>query len=297
MAQAQQLLQSQAMRGEKRGSRASRIEAGSQTRLDFRSTPKSNHEEKDSLEERWVRATRICDRPEPLEPETRHEIVEEASNGNTATLIESLEMDADDEEMDPQVMLRKLDSFLSQQASETREQEARDAAESKTRTGKAGALVDKLQQAINSNDLAINSALYQKFNRELTTKDKAKYKACSSDKERSAWRIEWAKRELEEMEACKQHIKEWKRVDETRGQYFTCDRIAVEYGFAVSPVRAVRSAGNYCRRAALLGGKWMRWCELSEQWLFLFLSQEFREQLNESWQMFEVSTAQVKAPL
>eukprot|EP00969_Alexandrium_andersonii_P285251 12610102-Alexandrium_andersonii.AAC.1 len=74
------------------------------------------------------------------------------------------------------------------------------------------------------------------------------------------------------------HVREWQRVDTTRGVYKTLAAVAVEFGVAADRDRSLRAAAVYCKKCAMLQGKWCYYDEMSEQLMFLLLTVPLQNQ-------------------
>ena len=77
---------------------------------------------------------------------------------------------------------------------------------------------ETLKKAIAEDRIDSRSALGQKMQRDIKGKDLEQWKNLGSDKARSQFRIEWAKRELAKLECGNIHERSWRSVDITRGK-------------------------------------------------------------------------------
>ena len=145
-----------------------------------------------------------------------------------------------------------------------------------------------LQQALSADNIDVRSAVWAKFARNATTGIKHNYKQLKTDADRKAFRLDWARRELDTLTHGKRHERSWQRVDTERGRYMTLAKIAEEFGYNADPERAMAGAIKYAKKCAALGGKWT-WedTEFSEMSMYLYLNREFREDLTQSWTMYE----------
>lgn len=172
--------------------------------------------------------------------------------------------------------------------------------------GKQKKLAEVFKAALDSNDIGVASALGQRFKRELKSSpaDAEEYASCKTDKDRLNFRLAWAGRRLREIHVIKESVKEYQKVDEKLGSYFTLERIAVEFGHAADHARALEAARRHCTRCVCMSGRWTMWDPMAGQWLFLLLTHNSREVFSKCWRMYEqekdnVDTKQtsVQAPL
>lgn len=85
----------------------------------------------------------------------------------------------------------------------------------------------------------------------------------------------------------KTHKQTWKTVDESAGQYFTVERVAVELAHSASGRTALDAARRYCLRAAKMGGRWVQWGGMAEVYTFLFVQRRSIEVFERAWSLYE----------
>ena len=71
------------------------------------------------------------------------------------------------------------------------------------------------------------------------------------------------------------------------GVYRTMERIALEFGYQVSPDKALQSAKKYVEKGIFMAGRWCGWCDMTKQWLYVHLEQRWVEEFADGWQIFE----------
>ena len=98
---------------------------------------------------------------------------------------------------------------------------------------------------------------------------KQQYATAGTPEAREACRLEWAKRQLENIRVGKQHVKSWRNVDLTKGELMNFGRVVEQYGVRFDSKAAVRCAYNYCNKAAKMGGGWSAFDEMAECMLFM----------------------------
>ena len=157
-------------------------------------------------------------------------------------------------------------------------------------------LKSQLEAAVAAGSLSTASALCQRMKRGLSAAEKERYELCKTDEERRNFRMEWARRELTQLEASKEHTKSWQRVDETKGEYKTCASIAESYGYLVDPVGALRSAEKYCEKCVTMMGKWVRYDDMAETIMYLHVTKQHKELFTEAWLMCEKFSDKSKQP-
>ena len=144
-------------------------------------------------------------------------------------------------------------------------------------------LQQQLEDSLSFNDIPAGTPMFQRMKRSMQQDDKKEYAGLNTDKQRLAFRVAWAKRTLSKITSNKSHSQEWKQVDKDIGTYRTFERVAVEYGAAVDMGKSIKSAKTYCNKAAKLGGNWSKWCDMSYQWLFLFVEHTYEQICTECW--------------
>lgn len=175
------------------------------------------------------------------------------------------------------------DASVAREAEEESEEEVFANQDSKTQR-----LHQQFKDATESGKIEVASGLGQRFRRELKGDSKllGDYSKMRTDAQRAAFRMDWAKQKLTELTVSKSEAKTWRKVDISKGSYYTLERIAQEYGYTVCPARAIQSARAYCLKCLELKGKWLRFDGMSQQYMFLFLVQEAQETFEECWRMY-----------
>ena len=85
----------------------------------------------------------------------------------------------------------------------------------------------------------------------------------------------------------KEHLVSWRRIDATKGNYYTMERIAVEFGAGANKDEALKAALQHCCKCEELGGQWPSGDTFATHRLYLFLQYEFAEELRQSWSLYE----------
>ncbi|CAK0886366.1 unnamed protein product [Prorocentrum cordatum] len=99
------------------------------------------------------------------------------------------------------------------------------------------------------------------------------------------------KREFRSSWATKEHLK-WQekqkrvqatiheKIEEKGGEYMTMGRIAHKLGGGSV---GNRLACRYCGKAVVMGGIWVKWCEMTDSLMFLWTSHKFKDVYTKSW--------------
>lgn len=124
------------------------------------------------------------------------------------------------------------------------------------------------------------------WGRASSGEDKKRYQAMPNVKDRAAFRLAWAERRLTELRVSKNHSKEWRRADTSRGSNNNFAGLAMEYGFQVDPRSALLSAKKHSEKAVRLGWRWRIYDDMSEQLMFLSLQREYEESFAEAWKLY-----------
>ena len=143
---------------------------------------------------------------------------------------------------------------------------------------------DMLQAAIEGSAFGSTDPVTRHFRRKADKGDKARYEKCGDDIERKAFRKEWAQREYDRLTCSRHYMKEYQKVNRELGEYLCLESIAEKVGYVVNPKKAIQKAFRYSYKCAALGGSWIRWCSMMEQFEFLWLRRQYSEQLQEAWQ-------------
>jgi len=109
---------------------------------------------------------------------------------------------------------------------------------------------------------------------------KADYKKCGSNKEKEAFRLEWARGRLTYFVKSRTYTKSFARVDITKGIYRPFARIAVEQG---GDKAAYKAALRYVLKCIQLGPPWTLWNDMTDRLDFLDLEKGFTEELSQAW--------------
>ena len=120
------------------------------------------------------------------------------------------------------------------------------------------------------------------------------YAEISSQKALKQFRKDWTERKLQDLVVSKEHSVSWRRIDTTKGNYYTMERIAVEFGAAADKGKAMKAATEHCCKCEELGGQWSSGDTFATHRLYLFLQYQFAEELRQSWTLYETYTEQIK---
>ena len=99
------------------------------------------------------------------------------------------------------------------------------------------------------------------------------------------FRMRWASRELKSLSVENEEQQSWKQVGRRCGQHFTLERIAVEFGYVANPTKAMTAATKHCMRAIELGGDWVRYEEMSDEFFFFLYQSQYSEEMENKWTM------------
>ena len=142
----------------------------------------------------------------------------------------------------------------------------------------------QLDAAVKDGKVDPRSGLGQRFSREH--KDNADFKKLQGREAVASFRVEWAKRKLNEVRMENSHTRSYSQVDENVGEYLPFECIVEKYGFAFNREKAIQKATVYCEKCVKMGGKWMSYDEMSEDFEFLFVRRQSKELFAEKWAMF-----------
>ena len=143
---------------------------------------------------------------------------------------------------------------------------------------------------------AADSAAGKKFRSMCDAKDKAEYKECKTDLDRKKFRCAFLDRKLKELEVSKSHSTTWKEISEEKGEYICFEQLAISYGFIVNPKKALEKAERYARKACTMGGRWVKYDSMAEDWEILKIKHQYRNLFDESWSMCEKHTQSFSGP-
>ena len=150
-----------------------------------------------------------------------------------------------------------------------------------------------MQMALQQGKFDARGHIGQRFTRHLRKDpaDAAKYKACETNKEKAAFRLQWLQDVVEgEKSIVKEEKKSYKTVDATKGTYLTLGSIAEKYGLAFDRKAAIAAATRYCTACVRMGVERSIWDDMAEVMLFLYIKTEHSELFTEAWTKFKKTT-------
>ena len=104
---------------------------------------------------------------------------------------------------------------------------------------------------------------------------------------KSEFKVAWAALTLEHIEASKQHSSYYKKINKKKGTFFCFGALCEQYGILTNRDKAIADGTKHAQRATAMGGNWTTWDSMSDQVFYLYLRQEFIEEMGECWTMFE----------
>jgi hypothetical protein len=109
--------------------------------------------------------------------------------------------------------------------------------------------------------------------------------ATKKQAEAAQYRLQWAEQAYESFKKEKIHQKVWARVDTTKGQYKTLNRIIADDG-GFECKAAVEGAITLAQQCTLMGAPWVKFNEQKNQMMFLELDFSYEETFKEAWGEF-----------
>ncbi len=77
------------------------------------------------------------------------------------------------------------------------------------------------------------------------------------------------------------------QVDTTKGQYLNFGMLCAEHGMQYNASTAIAAAYRWAQKCTQMGGKWVRFCKMSEELQYLFLRHEHVDQMVKAWTVHE----------
>ena len=102
--------------------------------------------------------------------------------------------------------------------------------------------------------------------------------------------MNWAKTQYQELQTQRRHELEYQNIDTTLGEYLPMAAIIEKQGYAVDPEGATKRGELMCSKLARMGGKWLFFNELTDDWEFLFIKRQHIQTFNEKWAHYEIET-------
>jgi len=178
--------------------------------------------------------------------------------------------------------LQAVQTMLKQQGKAILQAESKDA-------GAAGAtpgdrkLAEQLQEVIDKHSFNTKSYLGNKFRADV--KGNIEYKALSRA-DAAAFRMDWCKKQLNNILEKKVHHQSWKRVDRTKGCYRNFGRLVLDFG-GWSCKEAIEGATTAVNKCMLMGAPWITRHPQSDLVEYLVLEIEFEEEFSNMWSHFK----------
>ena len=146
---------------------------------------------------------------------------------------------------------------------------------------------EALEAEIAAGEVKSRGLVANHWNRKKSDEDDRSYRALRSDRERRAFKLQWAERQLEQLTVAKTATRRWSRVDATHGAYLCMEAIAEKYGYSVNPSRALKTAKTIALKCARMGGSWMMYDSMAEDYKFLHLEHKYKEEMSDAWELYE----------
>jgi hypothetical protein len=125
---------------------------------------------------------------------------------------------------------------------------------------------------------------------------KHEYAKQKNNEARAQFRKEWAGRKLHELTVSKSHLKEYQKVDVTKGRYMDFGSLVETFGILYDRERAIACAMRHAAKCIKMGGMWLSHDPLAEVTEFLKLSKGFEETMMEAWRLCEKEHSTEKLP-
>jgi hypothetical protein len=104
---------------------------------------------------------------------------------------------------------------------------------------------------------------------------------------KAEFRMEWAKRNLQQLRVSRVHSKSYMEVDKSKGTYMTYPELVLDFGFIADQMAAEKAATNYATKCVKMGGKWLFVEPMSEAVHFLRIRREHSQIFSEKWGLYE----------
>ena len=149
-----------------------------------------------------------------------------------------------------------------------------------------------LLEAVDKGDVDLRSGIGQQFAawlkanpHELENYNKAG-KTGSKIEAKKAFRVQWAKTQLDQVTTVKQKLEKFQIVDEEIGTYEPLEMIAKYEGGKDSP-SAWQAALNYASMCCKLGGKWLDYNTFTKRVDILYVKKTQRSAFTRSWTLYQ----------
>ena len=154
--------------------------------------------------------------------------------------------------------------------------------------------IKQLSAAVTSGDIPSRSALGQQFTRAADGKKDPSYMALKSDRDRRDFRLEWARRKLENMSVGKKHHRSWEEVNSSTATPRTFAAIANDLGYAVDPQSALKGARAYCEKCIRMGGQWTYVDDMTGLTMYQYVTKSSSSSFAQAWMQYEAFQANEK---
>ena len=155
-------------------------------------------------------------------------------------------------------------------------------------TGAALKRAQALQEAVDSEGFEARSYLANVFRNDHKpgTPAGTKYKECTNRDEAKTFRMEWTKKQLNNITTKKVHSTSWKRIDKTLGKYRNFGRLVIDLG-GWTCQEAIDGATCAITKCVMMGSPWVRRHPQTLLVEYLVLEMQFEEVFENMWSDFE----------
>ena len=130
----------------------------------------------------------------------------------------------------------------------------------------------------------LREAVGIRFARSVDGGKSAAYKELSTTKEKADFRMRWAAAEYEKLKATKSKLRNYKKIDASKGKYMSFARIVKLEG---GDDEAITAARNYVDSCLKMKGDWLKWNCMTKRVDYLYMEHEVSDIFEKSWSMYE----------
>jgi hypothetical protein len=154
------------------------------------------------------------------------------------------------------------------------------------------------QKVVDTGVCEARGAIGSRFNEDLKKDSvlKTDYTAIKSLQGRLQFRLEWAKRKLEELQVSRTKEKKYQKVDLSKGKYMSFGTLVESFGIHYDRKRAIELATRHAMRCIEMGGKWIRKDEMADDLQYMKVLQEHADIFTEAWSLREQEVTSKQLP-
>ena len=168
----------------------------------------------------------------------------------------------------------------------------------RTTTSESAPISQLLQEAVRDARFDMRGPLGARWFRALRRDQKLadEYNLVSGRELRRAFKVEWAKTQLQCVEERKEECNTSSIIEKNYGVYLPFVVIVQKEGGMDCP-SSVEAAVRYCRKCCVLGGHWRKFNSFTSRWEYLYIRCEFSSLFEKQWSMHVTqSSGRVRRP-